>query len=113
MTTDWGPDRALYGISVAAELTGVNPQMLRTYEARGLLEPQRTGGGTRRYSGADLALVNRITTLLAAGLNLAGVDHVLQLEAENRRLRAELDALRSGRGQQAPQQRRERNRKEG
>jgi MerR family transcriptional regulator, heat shock protein HspR len=105
MTTDWGPDRALYGISVAAELTGVNPQMLRTYEAKGLLEPQRTDGGTRRYSGADLATVDRITTLLAAGLNLAGIDHVLQLEAENRRLHTELDALRHH-DQQPPRQHR-------
>jgi MerR family transcriptional regulator, heat shock protein HspR len=122
MTTDWGPDRALYGISVAAELTGVNPQMLRTYEAKGLLEPQRTDGGTRRYSGADLAMVNRITTLLAAGLNLAGIEHVLQLEADNRRLRAELEALRHRRDQpqppqppqppQSPQQRHRNNRKE-
>jgi len=112
MTTDWGPDRALYGISVAAELTGVDPQMLRTYEAKGLLEPQRTDGGTRRYSGTDLALVNRITTLLAAGLNLAGIDHVLQLEAENRRLRAELEALHEDRGQPSPKQRRDKYRKE-
>ncbi|WP_256842644.1 MerR family transcriptional regulator [Ornithinimicrobium cryptoxanthini] len=86
-------DRALYGVSVAAELTGVQPQMLRAYEAKGLIEPYRTGGGTRRYSGDDLARVGRITTLLAAGLNLAGVDHVLQLEAETQRLQAELDAL--------------------
>jgi MerR family transcriptional regulator/heat shock protein HspR len=119
MTTDWGPDRALYGISVAAELTGVNPQMLRTYEAKGLLEPQRTDGGTRRYSGADLAMVNRITTLLAAGLNLAGIEHVLQLEADNRRLRAELEALRHRRDQpqppqppRSPQERHRNNRKE-
>ena len=54
MTTDWGADRALYGISVAAELTGINPQMLRVYENRGLLEPHRTEGGTRRYSGRDI-----------------------------------------------------------
>ncbi|USQ76147.1 MerR family transcriptional regulator [Ornithinimicrobium cryptoxanthini] len=86
-------DRALYGVSVAAELTGVQPQMLRAYEAKGLLEPYRTEGGTRRYSGDDLARVGRITTLLAAGLNLAGVDQVLQLEAETQRLQAELDAL--------------------
>jgi MerR family transcriptional regulator, heat shock protein HspR len=115
MTTDWGPDRGLYGISVAAELTGVNPQMLRTYEAKGLLEPQRTDGGTRRYSGADLAMVNRITTLLAAGLNLAGIEHVLQLEADIRRLRAELDALRHQQPPQPPQppqQRRRKDRKE-
>jgi MerR family transcriptional regulator, heat shock protein HspR len=88
-------DQALYAISVAAELTGVHPQMLRTYETKGLIQPYRTDGGTRRYSGDDLALVDRITTLLAAGLNLAGVEHVLALEAETRRLQAEVDALRA------------------
>lgn len=93
---DLGPEQALYGISVASELTGVNPQMLRAYEARGLLQPYRTDGGTRRYSGHDLARVERITTLLAAGLNLAGVEHVLDLEAETRRLRSEIAALKSG-----------------
>jgi MerR family transcriptional regulator, heat shock protein HspR len=95
MSADLGPDRALYGISVAAELTGVSPQTLRVYEAKGLLEPHRTGGGTRRYSGNDLDAVNRITTLLAAGLNLAGIEHVLALEAETRRLHAEIDRLRA------------------
>lgn len=95
MTNDWGPDRALYGISVAAELTGVDPQMLRTYEARGLLEPQRTEGGTRRYSGNDLERVGQITTLLNEGLNLAGIAHVLALQAETNRLRAEIQRLRN------------------
>jgi MerR family transcriptional regulator, heat shock protein HspR len=94
MTMDLGPERALYGISVAAELTGVNPQMLRVYEDKGLVEPHRTGGGTRRYSGNDLERINRITTLLASGLNLAGVEHVLALEAETGRLRDEIDELR-------------------
>lgn len=98
MTTDWGPDRALYGISVAAELTGVDPQMLRAYEARGLLEPQRTEGGTRRYSGNDLERVGQITTLLGEGLNLAGIAHVLALRAETRRLRAEIHRLRRQKG---------------
>ena len=93
MTTDWGPDRGLYAISVAAELTGVNPQALRVYESRGLLEPQRTEGGTRRYSSRDLDRINRITTLLASGLNLAGVEQVLALEAETQRLRDQLDRL--------------------
>jgi MerR family transcriptional regulator, heat shock protein HspR len=93
MTTDWGADRALYGISVAAELTGVNPQMLRAYESRGLLEPHRTEGGTRRYSGRDLDRINQIKQLLASGLNLAGIRHVLALEAETQRLRAEIDDL--------------------
>jgi MerR family transcriptional regulator, heat shock protein HspR len=95
MTTDWGPDRALYGISVAAELTGVNPQMLRTYEAKGLVEPQRTEGGTRRYSGHDLERIDQITTLLDEGLNLAGIAHVLALQAETARLRAEIERLRN------------------
>lgn len=93
MTTDWGPDRALYGISVAAELTGVDPQMLRAYESRGLLEPHRTEGGTRRYSGRDLERVTQIKMLLASGLNLAGIAHVLALEAETDRLRAEIKRL--------------------
>lgn len=88
-----GDDHAIYGISVAAELTGVNPPMLRSYEAKGLLQPSRTDGGTRRYSGRDLTRVRRITTLLAAGLNLAGVEQVLALEAETERLRREVDDL--------------------
>ena len=94
MSTDFGPERALYGISVAAELTGVNPQMLRTYEAKGLLEPYRTEGGTRRYSGNDLDRINQITTLLDEGLNLAGIAYVLHLQAETRRLRNEVNRLR-------------------
>lgn len=102
MNRELGPERALYGISVAAELTGVNPQMLRAYEARGLIEPYRTDGGTRRYSGHDLARVDRITVLLASGLNLTGIDHVLRLEAETRRLEAEIDTLRGQLAQQSP-----------
>jgi MerR family transcriptional regulator/heat shock protein HspR len=94
MTADWGPDRALYAISVAAELTGVNPQMLRVYENRGLLEPQRTEGGTRRYSGRDIDRIKQITALLASGLNLAGVEQVLALEAETDRLRDQIEELR-------------------
>ena len=90
---DLGHDRALFGISVAAELTGVNAQMLRTYEAKGLLQPFRTGGGTRRYSQGDLTRVNRISSLLDDGLNLAGIAQVLALEAETRRLRDEVDRL--------------------
>ena len=94
MTTDWGPDRALYAISVAAELTGVNPQMLRVYENKGLLEPHRTEGGTRRYSGRDIDRIRQITALLASGLNLAGVEQVLALEAETDRLRDQIEELR-------------------
>jgi MerR family transcriptional regulator/heat shock protein HspR len=94
MPTPSDPDRALYAISVAAELTGVDPQMLRIYESRGLLAPQRTDGGTRRYSGHDIDRINRITMLIAAGLNLAGIEHVFALEAENHRLRVENRTLR-------------------
>lgn len=84
-------DQAVYGISVAAELLNVAPQTLRVYEARGLVEPSRTSGGTRRYSDDDLDRVRRIGELLAAGLNLAGVKLVLEMELETRRLRAELE----------------------
>jgi MerR family transcriptional regulator/heat shock protein HspR len=87
-------DRALYSISVTSELTGVNPQMLRAYESKGLLAPFRTEGGTRRYSGRDLDRIGEISDLLAAGLNLVGVEHVLALRAETHRLRAEIDRLR-------------------
>ena len=100
MTTDWEPDRALYGISVAAELTGINPQMLRVYESRGLLEPQRTDGGTRRYSRNDIDRIKQITTLLESGLNLAGIQQVLALEAETDRLRTEIENLRGRAGDQ-------------
>lgn len=85
------PGRGVYGISVVAELSGVGVQTLRLYESRGLLAPQRTEGGTRRYSARDVQLLGRITDLLDAGLNLAGVRMVLQLEAENARLRRRLD----------------------
>jgi MerR family transcriptional regulator/heat shock protein HspR len=91
---DLGHERALYSISVTAELTGVNPQMLRAYEHKGLLTPFRTEGGTRRYSGRDLDRIGEIAALLAAGLNLAGVEHVLALRAETQRLQTEIDRLR-------------------
>lgn len=87
--------RAVYVISVAAELAGVHPQTLRVYERKGLLEPERTGGGSRRYSDADIHLLRRIQDLTEAGLNLAGVKRVLELEHENEVLRAELDQTRT------------------
>ena len=80
-------DQGVYGISVAAELVGTGVQNLRLYEARGLLEPTRTEGGTRRYSADDLVRLRRISDLLAAGLNLAGIAMVLDLEDENDQLR--------------------------
>jgi DNA-binding transcriptional MerR regulator len=86
-----GPDeaRGVYGISVAAELVGTGVQNLRAYEARGLLEPERTEGGTRRYSVNDLDRLRRIGDLLEAGLNLAGIAMVMDLQDENTQLRAE------------------------
>jgi MerR family transcriptional regulator, heat shock protein HspR len=86
-----GPDRAVYAISVAAELVGTGVQNLRLYESRGLVEPVRTAGGTRRYSQNDLARLRRITDLLEAGLNLAGIALVLELERDNARLRRKLE----------------------
>jgi MerR family transcriptional regulator/heat shock protein HspR len=88
------PDRGRYMISVAADLAGLHPQTLRMYEARGLVRPARTPGGTRLYSENDverLKLIQRLTT--EVGLNLAGVDHVLRLEDELRRLRARMAQL--------------------
>ncbi len=85
------PNRGVYGISVAAEMAGTGVQNLRAYEARGLLLPARSEGGTRRYSANDLATVRRIGDLLAAGLNLAGIAMVLPLQDENARLRARDD----------------------
>jgi len=82
-------DRGVYGISVAADLVGMGVQNLRLYEARGLLQPERTDGGTRRYSANDLARLRRIADLLDAGLNLAGIGMVLDLEGQNARLREE------------------------
>jgi MerR family transcriptional regulator/heat shock protein HspR len=87
------PARGVYGITVAAELVGVDAQSLRLYERRGLLEPTRTDGGTRRYSSDDIDRLRRIVELLAAGLNLTGISHVLDLEADNAHLRNQLHAL--------------------
>ncbi len=87
--------RALYVISVAAELAGVHPQTLRIYERKGLLDPERTGGGNRRYSDADLARMRRIQDLTAAGINLEGVRRVLGLEAELASLMVELERVRA------------------
>ena len=84
---DPGTARAVYAISVAAELTGTAVQNLRVYERRGLVEPSRTEGGTRRYSEDDLTRIRRVVDLLEDGLNLAGIALVLALEDDNDRLR--------------------------
>ena len=88
-----GRDRAVYVISVAAELAGVHPQTLRIYERKGLVDPARTGGGSRRYSDADIERLQRIHQLTSSGLNLAGVERVLALEAEVERLAREVRRL--------------------
>ena len=93
--------RAVYVISVAAELTGVHPQTLRIYERRGLLQPARTAGGTRRYSDADLARLQRIVQLTDEGLNLAGVLRVIQLEQEVSDLQAQVEAQKRRRAAEA------------
>lgn len=82
-----GSARGVYAISVAAELTGTAVQNLRVYERHGMVLPSRTQGGTRRYSEDDLDRIRRVLTLLAAGLNLAGIALVLRLEDDNARLR--------------------------
>jgi MerR family transcriptional regulator, heat shock protein HspR len=79
----------VYGISVAAELSGIPVQSLRLYESHGLLTPNRSDGGTRRYSSDDLARLRRISELVAAGVNLAGVRRILDLEDDNAALLAE------------------------
>lgn len=95
------PDAAVYVISVAAELTGLHPQTLRTYERMGLITPGRTGGGGRRYSARDLELLRTIADLTAAGTGIEGVRRILALEnqvaalsARNTELRAELERAR-------------------
>jgi MerR family transcriptional regulator/heat shock protein HspR len=82
---------AVYVISVFAEIAGVHPQTLRNYERTGLLNPQRTSGGSRRFSDADLADLRRIQELTNEGVNLEGVKRILQLERENAALRQELE----------------------
>jgi MerR family transcriptional regulator/heat shock protein HspR len=88
-------DRALYVISVAAELAGVHPQTLRIYERKGLVDPARTVGGSRRYSDADITQARRIQELTNEGLNLAGVKRVLDLEARLDEMRQLLEETRA------------------
>jgi MerR family transcriptional regulator/heat shock protein HspR len=92
--TERPPTQAVYVISVAAELAGMHPQTLRIYERRGLVSPARTEGGNRRYSDADIDRLRRIAELTSEGLNLEGIRRVMVLEAENARLRHELEQAR-------------------
>lgn len=96
-----GPDAAVFVISVAAELSGLHPQTLRTYERLGLITPGRTGGGGRRYSPRDIELLRSISELTSSGIGIEGVRRILELEdrvaalaARNEELVAELEAAR-------------------
>jgi MerR family transcriptional regulator, heat shock protein HspR len=86
-------DRALFMISVAAELAGMHPQTLRMYERRGLVRPQRTAKNTRRYSQRDVERLMRIQQLTEIGLNLAGVERVLAMEEQMLAMAAEVQRL--------------------
>ncbi|MFC7493109.1 MULTISPECIES: heat shock protein transcriptional repressor HspR [unclassified Nocardioides] len=95
------PDAAVFVISVAAELSGLHPQTLRTYERMGLITPGRTGGGGRRYSARDIELLREISDLTSSGIGIEGVRRILELEhraaalaARNEELQAELAATR-------------------
>lgn len=85
---------AVYIISVAAEIVGMHPQTLRVYERKGLVEPYRTPGGTRRYSRADLERLLLIQDLSNEGVNIEGIKRILRLQADNARLRSQVDRLR-------------------
>ncbi len=89
------PDHGVYGISIAAELSGIPVQSLRLYERYGLLTPARSDGGTRRYSADDLARLRRISALVEAGINLAGIARILELEDDNAALSADNIDLRT------------------
>ncbi len=100
------PDKAVYVISVAAELTGLHPQTLRAYERMGLIAPSRTGGGGRRYSARDVELLRTIAELTASGAGIEGVRRILDLEHQvdalrqrNEELAFELEATRQSLGE--------------
>jgi len=96
ITTRVAHDRGVFMISVAAELAAMHPQTLRMYEARGLIEPQRSPKGTRLYSQADVDRLRRIQEMTTElGMNLAGVERVFELEAKLARLQGKVDSLES------------------
>ena len=88
-----GPEVPVYVISVAAELTGLHPQTLRTYDRLGLVKPGRAGGGGRRYSWRDIALLREVAELTAAGIGLEGVRRILYLEQQVDTLRSRVAEL--------------------
>lgn len=91
--TSPGRGQGVYAISIASELTGIEPHMLRAWENAGLLSPERSGGGTRRYSPDDLTVARHIGDLAEAGLNLPGIARVLDLERELRDAQREIERL--------------------
>lgn len=91
---DWPePDHGVYAISVAAQLCGLHPQTLRVYEREGLVDPDRTAGGTRLYSGQDVQRLREIAALTDTGINVAGIRRVLELQDEVRLLQAQVELL--------------------
>jgi MerR family transcriptional regulator/heat shock protein HspR len=86
-------ERAVYIISVAAELSGMHPQTLRIYERKGLLRPARTAGNTRRYSERDIDRLRKIQELTQLGVNLAGVKRIMEMQAKLERVRGEMDQM--------------------
>ncbi|HEX3197995.1 MAG TPA: MerR family transcriptional regulator [Propionibacteriaceae bacterium] len=97
MADPYDPAAGLFGISIAAGMVGTRVQNLRAYEKAGLVDPQRTAGGTRLYSMDDIMRLRQIAALLDEGLNLAGIAMVLRLEADNARLRREISHARDRR----------------
>ncbi|MFY9782989.1 MAG: MerR family transcriptional regulator [Acidimicrobiales bacterium] len=91
--TERSPLHAVYVISVFAELAGVHPQTLRNYERSGLLRPERTSGGSRRFSDEDLVALRRIQELTTEGVNLEGVKRIMALEAQLEALRSDMSEL--------------------
>lgn len=96
MVMEW-PEagQGVYAISVAAQLCGLHPQTLRVYEREGLVDPDRTPGGTRLYSGTDVQRLRDIAALTDTGINVAGVKHILELQQEIRFLKAQVERLSS------------------
>lgn len=98
MTHDaFHPDEStpVYAISVAAQIAGMHPQTLRQYDRLGLVSPDRTGGRNRLYSLHDIARLREVARLTGEGVNLAGIQRIMRLEAENERLRSEVGLLRA------------------
>jgi MerR family transcriptional regulator/heat shock protein HspR len=93
MARDNRQERAVYIISVAAELAGMHPQTLRIYERKGLLRPARTAGNTRRYSDRDIDRLRKIQELTQLGVNLAGVKKIMEMQAKLERIRGEMEEM--------------------